>query len=275
MERHGFSPSKSFGQNFLIDPAVPEKIAAGAAPDRETSVLEIGPGIGALTRALSARSGEVFALEVDRSLEPVLRETLSELSNTSVIFGDILKTDIRKFAADSFSFNKTAAVSNLPYNITTKAVTALLEARVFGSVTLMLQREAARKITACPGDADRCLFGVVVNHYATPSKLFSVPAGSFYPAPKVDSVVLRLEAKPPFPTPEGEKMFLAAARAVFSNRRKTILNNIAAAFCEVGKDGAERFLKRLKIDPGRRGESLTLEELYGISGELMQIIQSI
>lgn len=275
MARHGFTLSKSLGQNFLTDPAVPEKIAISAMLGPDVSVLEIGPGIGSLTRSLAARSGEVFALEIDRALSPVLDETLSDLNNVSVVFGDVLKTDLRAFASERFSFKKAVAVSNLPYYITAKTITALLEAGIFHAVTVMLQKETARKITAGPSDADRCLFGVIVNHYSIPVKLFSVPAGSFYPTPKVDSVVLRLDARPHDENAEQNELFLAVARAAFASRRKTIQNNLAQAFPELGKGGAERLLKELDIDPGRRGESLSTDEFYKITGRLMQKIQSI
>jgi 16S rRNA (adenine1518-N6/adenine1519-N6)-dimethyltransferase len=274
MGRHGFSLSKSLGQNFLIDPAVPEKIAESAALDAETSVLEVGPGVGCLTRALSARAAEVFAVEIDKSLQPVLNETLAGLDNTKVIYGDILKTDIRALAAERFSFRKAVAVSNLPYYITTKTITVLLTSRVFSSVTVMLQKEAAKKLTASPSEEDWCLLSVIANHFSIPRKLFSVPAGAFYPAPKVDSVVVRLDSKASDLSGGEQDIFFSLVRAVFSNRRKTVLNNIASAYPEIGKSGAQPLLERLEISPDRRGESLTLPELYGISSELMQMLQS-
>jgi 16S rRNA (adenine1518-N6/adenine1519-N6)-dimethyltransferase len=138
----------------------------------------------------------------------------------------------------------------------------------------MLQKEAAKKMSARPSDVDWCLLSVIVNHYSVPAKLFTVPAGAFYPAPKVDSVVVRLCANRRSMSDPEQALFFSVARAVFANRRKTALNNIASSFEGVGKDGASAVLAKLEIDPGRRGESLTLPELYGISSELMQIIQS-
>lgn len=274
MRRHGFSPSKSLGQNFLTDPAIPEKIADGAGLDKDTSVLEIGPGIGALTRALARRCGEVFAIEIDKSLKPVLQETLSGVENIKVIYGDILKTDLRRFAKEHFSCRKAVAVSNLPYYITTNAITALLEPRVFGSVTVMMQKEAARKITASPSEQSWCLLSVIANHFSVPKKLFSVRREAFFPVPNVDSVVLRLDMKPSNLAAPEQEMFMAVARAVFANRRKTVLNNLSSAFESLDKNCAAAILDELNIDPQRRGESLDLPDLYRIACRLMQIIQS-
>ena len=274
MVKHGFSFSKSLGQNFLIDPSVPEKIADGAGLDRETAVLEIGPGIGSLTRALSLRAGEVCAVEIDRALSPILAETLSGYPNASVFFGDILDVDLPSFIKEHFSLKNIVAVSNLPYYITTKTITALLESGLFRTVTVMLQREAAKKLTALPGDADWCLFSVIVNHYASVKKLFNVPPGSFYPMPKVDSVVLRLDTNPVRFSPEKHTLFISVARAAFISRRKTIQNNLSAAFSNTDRETIFNLLTTLGIEPTRRGESLTLTELYGITQGLMQIIQS-
>ena len=188
--RHGFHFSKSMGQNFLIAGWVPQDIADAAGLDKSCAVLEIGPGIGPLTRQLSLRAGKVAAVELDSSLLPILRETLADCSNVEVIPGDIMKLDIGAIISDKFSGFTVKACANFPYNITTPVLTKLLEAGCFQSITVMIQREVARRICAAPGDPDCGAFSLFCQYHARCELLFEVPPQCFLPAPKVTSAVV-------------------------------------------------------------------------------------
>ena len=188
--RHGFHFSKSMGQNFLIDASVPRDIAMSSGADERCGVLEIGPGIGPLTVQLSRLAGKVAAVELDRSLLPVLEETLAECDNVQVISGDVLKLDLPALVREQFPGLTPMVCANLPYNITTPVLTALVEAGCFSSLTVMIQREVARRICAAPGTADYGAFSVFMQYHTEPQLLFDVPPECFYPAPKVTSSVL-------------------------------------------------------------------------------------
>ena len=203
--RHGFHFSKSMGQNFLIAGWVPQDIADAAGLDKSCAVLEIGPGIGPLTRQLSLRAGKVAAVELDSSLLPILRETLADCSNVEVIPGDIMKLNIGAIISDKFPGFTVKACANLPYNITTPVLTKLLEASCFQSITVMIQREVALRICAAPGDPDCGSFSLFCQYHAHCELLFEVPPDCYLPAPKVTSAVVRLtpHAAPPVAGDEG------------------------------------------------------------------------
>ena len=192
LARHGFRFSKRMGQNFLIESWVPAQIAQASQAGPDCGVLEIGPGIGPLTVQLAQRAGRVACVELDRSLLPILAETLASYDNIEVISGDVLKLDLPALADRAFSGLTPLACANLPYNITTPAITALLQAKRFACITVMIQREVAKRICAAPGQPDYGAFSVFCQYHAQPELLFEVPAACFLPAPKVTSAVLRL-----------------------------------------------------------------------------------
>ena len=259
----GFRFSKAMGQNFLIAPQIPHRIAETLPEGSGCGVLEVGPGLGALTEALAGRAGKVVAVELDARLLPHLRATF-EGRNVEIVEGDILKTDIPSLVRDRLPGMPHAAYANLPYYITTPAVSALLEAKCFDSITLMVQKEVARRICSAPGTPDYSAFTAYVAYHAEAKTLFSVPAGCFYPAPKVDSAVIRLEtrAEPPV-KPRDEALFFRLIRASFENRRKTLSNSVAGVLG--GKEKAVKALLAAGIDPQRRGETLSLPEFALLS----------
>ena len=188
LARHGFRFSKSLGQNFLTASWVPEDIAESARLNENTGVLEIGAGVGCLTRELSARAGKVVCVELDRALEPILAETLIGCKNVEMVYGDILKQDIPALVAEKLNGLRPVVCANLPYNVTSPLLTALIEAGCFESITVMIQREVARRICSKPGTADYGAFGIFVQWYEEPELLFDVPPHCFVPAPKVTAV---------------------------------------------------------------------------------------
>lgn len=270
LERHGFRFSKALGQNFLIDGSIPEKIAAGSGVDGNFGVLEIGPGIGALTAALSARAGRVLAVELDKKLLPILAETLSDCPNVRVIGGDILKLDIAKTVREEMPGLRYAVCANLPYNVTTPVLTALAEARVFETVTVMVQREVARRMTAAPGTADYGAFSVFIQYFSTPRVLFDVPPAAFLPRPKVTSSVVAMAMRREKPAEvEDEAMFFRTVRASFAQRRKTLVNGLEFAFGpRLGKEALKRILADCGIKPLTRGETLGIPEFARIARAL-------
>ena len=199
LSRHGFRFSKSLGQNFLVADWVPRSIADSAGLDADTCVLEIGPGIGCLTRELSERAGKVVAVELDGALRPVLTETLADLANVEVVYGDILRQDLAALTAERMPGLRPVVCANLPYNVTTPVLTKLIESGLFDTVTVMIQREVARRICAAPNTPDYGAFGIFVQWHMTAELLFDVPPGCFIPQPKVTSSVIRLtrRAAPP------------------------------------------------------------------------------
>ena len=274
LERHGFRFSRSMGQNFLIRSWVPEKIAESAGIDRETGVLEIGPGIGCLTKQLADRAGKVLSVELDRSLEPVLEETLSGCGNVEILFGDVLKQDLRALAAERLAGLRPVVCANLPYNITSPVISALLKAGCFESLTLMVQKEPARRICASAGEADYSAFSIFVQWHAAASLLFDVPADCFLPQPKVTSSVIRLErrAQPPCPVADEELLF-RVVRAAFAQRRKTLVNALAASFGELGKQELAGCVAACGAEEKVRGEELSIREYCLISDEISRKIR--
>ncbi len=253
----GFQFTKSLGQNFLISPEIVERIADSAGLDAETAVLEIGPGFGALTNALSARAKQVVALELDQSLFPVLAKTLADRANVRLVQGDALQADYRALLADC-GCSRLAAAANLPYYITTKSILRLLRARLFDRVTVMIQREAAGKLVCSPGSENWCLFSLLARHYADIRLLFTVPRSCFYPQPKVESAVLTFEPRLPL-SEAAETKFSAIAEAVFAMRRKTLGNCLKSMPEVLAK------LTACGIDAARRGESLTVSEAESLA----------
>jgi len=269
LERHGFRFSKALGQNFLIAPWVLRKIAEAAELDKGCGVLEIGPGVGCLTAELAERAGKVVAVELDRALKPVLAETLRGLDNVEVLFADALKTDFPKLTAEKFAGLRPRCCANLPYSVTTPVLTALLEPRVFERVTVMVQREVARRICAKPGTAEYGAFTVFCDWHAAPEMLFDVPPDCFLPRPKVTSAVLRFKAlKAPPASVRDEALFFRVVRAAFNQRRKTLENALANGLGGVPKAEIGAAIADLGLDPRVRGETLGVREFAALADRL-------
>ena len=255
--RHGFHFSKSKGQNFLTDGHIPERMAQAAGLTPSTGVLEIGPGMGALTRSLCARAGHVTALELDEKLLPVLAETMEGFDNLTVVQGDVLKTDLGAFPA-------TVACANLPYNITTPAITALLSCRRFTKILVMVQREVAQRICARPGTSEYGAFTVFCRHYAQAETLFNVPASSFTPRPKVESAVVAFLPNETPLLPRDDDLVLRLSRAAFGQRRKTLANALSSGF-GISKERLTSCVAGLGHDPNIRGEALSYEQFVKLA----------
>lgn len=266
LSRHGFRFSKSKGQNFLTAAWVPEDIAEASGADGNTGVLEVGPGIGCLTAELSKRAGRVLAIELDNALKPVLRETLTDCDNVEIMFGDAGKLDLKELVNEKLPGLRHTVCANLPYNVTTPLITAFLEAGCFDTVTVMIQKEVAQRICARPATADYGAFTVLVNWYAEPELLFTVPPSCFIPQPKVTSAVVRLRLRKTPPVEiKDEALFFRIVRASFGMRRKTLSNALSASFGEIGKENIEKLITDQGFDPMVRGETLSISDFAKIS----------
>ena len=268
LKSRGFRFSKAMGQNFLTDSSVPERLAEGAGVDRDCSVLEIGPGIGALTAELSGRAGNVVAVELDRELPAILEITLSGRSNIEIVSGDILRMDLGSLADEKMPYGRKLVCANLPYNITTPVLTKLIDSHLFESITVMIQKEVAERICSSPGTAEYGAFTVYANYHTVPRILFDVPPSSFIPQPKVTSSVIRLDIRerPPVDCPD-EKLLFRIVRASFSQRRKTLINGLASAV-PLGKEELEAAVVSCGFDAKIRGETLGLEGFAAVTGEI-------
>lgn len=272
LSEHGFTFSKSLGQNFLINPTVCPRMAEACGADSDTGVLEIGAGIGVLTAELAKRAKKVVSLELDTRLIPVLAETLGEFSNVEVLNADVLKIDLNKLIDDCFQGMHIAVCANLPYYITSPVIMALLESRIpVDAVTVMVQKEAAARLCAPVGSRDAGAVTVAVNYYAQAEKLFDVSAGSFMPAPKVDSSVIRLNIRkePPVEVSD-EKFFFRVIKAAFGQRRKTASNSLSAGL-GIPKDKVSAAIAAAGFEPSVRAESLTMQELARLSECLLNM----
>lgn len=269
LELHGFHFSKAKGQNFLIASWVPEQIAEQSGVDGNTGVLEIGPGIGPLTQQLALRAGKVCAVEVDERLAPILDKTVGEFDNLEILWGDVLKQDIPALVREKFAGLRPMACANLPYYITSPILSALLEAKCFEKVTVMVQKEVAQRIAARPGTADYSAFTVFCQYYAQPEILFDVPAHCFMPQPKVTSAVICLHIREQLPWKiANESIFFRVVRASFAMRRKTLHNGLAAGFPELGKAGAKELLQECGFPENVRGETLGIPEFAVIANAI-------
>ena len=269
LSRHGFRFSKSLGQNFLTAAWVPERIAEEAGLDEQTGVLEVGPGVGCLTEQLSMRAGKVLAVELDKALRPVLAETLAGRENVEILFGDVLKQDLPALVREKLPGLRPVICANLPYNVTSPLLTAFLEAGCFETVTVMIQREVAKRICAPAGTPDYGAFGLFVQWHYAPELLFTVPPHCFLPQPKVTSAVIRLTRRTAPPADvRDEGLLFRVIRAAFNQRRKTLSNALSAAMPELTKPDCERILKLCDLDTNIRGEKLNLGDFARISNEI-------
>ncbi|MBU3819695.1 MAG: 16S rRNA (adenine(1518)-N(6)/adenine(1519)-N(6))-dimethyltransferase RsmA [Candidatus Faecalibacterium intestinavium] len=268
-EKYDFALSKGFGQNFIINPGVCPKIVDGSGIDRSWGVIEIGPGIGVLTKELARRAGKVVAIEVDKRLPPVLAETLAEFDNVKILLQDVLTLDLHQLIREEFPDMPVAVCANLPYYITSPIIMKLLEDRLpIRSVTVMVQKEAADRLAAAPGTRESGAISCAVQYFAEPKMLFTVQPGSFYPAPKVTSAVVRLDIRPaPAVQVPDEKGYFALVRAAFGQRRKTAANSIASGL-GLPKEAVLAALERAGLDPRVRPEKLTLADFAALQAAL-------
>ena len=267
--RHGFRFSKSMGQNFLIEHWVPRDIAETSGAAAGKAVLEVGPGIGPLTHQLALRADKVVSVELDKALYPILAETMKEHDNFELVSGDILKVDIPALVEEKFGGLDAIACANLPYNITTPAITALLEAGCFSAVTVMIQREVARRICAAPGSSDYGAFSLFCQYHANCELLFEVPPTCFIPAPKVTCSVVRLVPRPAPAEVDDPDHFFRVIKAAFAQRRKTLLNGLTSAFgSRLSKEELAGVIAACGLPADVRGERLGIPEFAALSREL-------
>ena len=275
LKRHGFHFSKSMGQNFLIDPAIPLEIAESSCASEQNGVLEIGPGIGALSHELCERAGKVVAVELDKTLLPILEETMARYDNFEVVSADILKTDIPALVREKFGGLTPIVCANLPYNITTPAITALIEAKCFESITVLVQKEVAERLCAAPGTSAYGAFSVFMQYHTEPEYLFAVPRECFEPQPKVTSAVLRavVRREPPVRV-EDEKLFFRVVYAAFALRRKTLVNSLMTAFgAQLTKEQVTQAVTSCGLEANIRGERLGLPEFAALSAAIGALLR--
>ncbi|MBR1751059.1 MAG: 16S rRNA (adenine(1518)-N(6)/adenine(1519)-N(6))-dimethyltransferase RsmA [Ruminococcus sp.] len=274
LSRHGFTFSKSLGQNFLVNPSVCPRIAEMGGAASDTGVIEIGTGIGVLTNELCKRAKKVVAVEIDERLAPVLDETLCEYDNFKLIIADVMKVDLADLIAREFDGMDVVVCANLPYYITSPVIMRLLESRLkIKSVTVMVQKEAGTRLLAKVGSRDMGAVTVAVNYFSTPKLLFNVSRGSFMPAPNVDSCVIRFDIREHTPAGvDDEEFFFKAVRAAFSQRRKTLANSVSSAM-GIEKQIVIKAIENASLPPACRPESLSMQELITFAGELKKLLK--
>lgn len=271
LTKHGFNFSKALGQNFLINPSVCPKMAQQCGIDENTGVLEIGPGIGVLTCELAQRAKKVVAIELDKRLLPVLNETLSEFDNVKIINNDVMKMDLKSLLTEEFFGMNVVVCANLPYYITSPILMKLLEERLnLSAITVMVQKEVAQRICAGAGNRNSGSISLAVNYYAEPEILFFVKSGSFMPAPKVDSAVIRLNIrKNPACEVCDEKLLFKIIKISFLQRRKTVVNALSNNL-NLSKETLLSVFDELKIEAKSRAENLTLEQFAKLTNFLFE-----
>lgn len=275
-ERYGFRLTKSLGQNFLTDKNIIDNIIEASNIGENDLVIEIGPGIGVITKEAAAKAGSVIAVEIDKNLIPILQETLADETNVKIINRDILKTDLTAVIEEEKKnfpqMESVRIIGNLPYYITTPIIMKLLEDGVpADSITVMMQKEVADRIKAAPGNKERGALSVAVQYYCQVVKVTDVPKEVFVPAPKVDSTVLRLDIRKEKPVElKDDKLFFKAVKSGFAQRRKTLLNSLASG-TGLGKDKIGQILEEADIDPGRRAETLDIDEFAKIANGMFEM----
>ena len=273
LERHGFTFKKSFGQNFLTDTNILQKIVDTAEIDDQVNVIEIGPGIGALTEFLAERAAEVMAFEIDHRLVPILADTLRDFDNVTVVNEDILKVDLAQHIQNFKNPDlPIKVVANLPYYITTPILMHLIESGIpFSEFVVMMQKEVADRISAQPNTKAYGSLSIAVQYYMTAKVAFIVPRTVFVPAPNVDSAILKMVRRPePAVAVEDEKFFFKVSKASFTHRRKTLWNNLTGYFGKTDevKDKLTKALDQAGLSPSVRGEALGLEEFASLADAL-------
>ena len=273
LERHGFTFKKSFGQNFLTDTNILQKIVDTAEIDDQVNVIEIGPGIGALTEFLAERAAQVMAFEIDHRLVPILADTLRDFENVTVVNEDILKVDLAQHIQNFKNPDlPIKVVANLPYYITTPILMHLIESGIpFSEFVVMMQKEVADRISAKPNTKAYGSLSIAVQYYMTAKVAFIVPRTVFVPAPNVDSAILKMLRRPePAVAVEDEKFFFKVSKASFTHRRKTLWNNLTGYFGKTDeiKDKLTKALDQAGLSPSVRGEALGLEEFASLADAL-------
>ena len=271
LKKYNFNFQKKFGQNFLIDSHVLEKIIAASGVTKEDCVLEIGPGIGTMTQYLAENAREVVAVEIDKALIPILNDTLSEYGNVTIINEDILKVDVNRIVQEKNGGKAIKVVANLPYYITTPIIMGLFESHVpLESITIMVQKEVADRMQVGPGTKDYGALSLAVQYYAKPEVMIQVPPTCFMPKPSVGSTVIKLTRyeRPPVEA-DDEKFMFSLIRASFNQRRKTLVNGLTnATNIKTGKADVLKALEEMKLPSAIRGETLTLEQFARLSNLL-------
>lgn len=274
LQKYDFVFQKKFGQNFLIDSHVLDKIVSAAGITKDDFVLEIGPGIGTMTQYLAASARKVFAVEIDKALIPILEDTLKEFDNVQVINQDILKVDIKKLAEEHNDGKPIKVVANLPYYITTPIIMGLFEAHVpLENLTVMVQKEVAKRMEAGPGTKDYGALSLAVQYYAEPYIVANVPCNCFMPRPNVDSAVIRLTRHEQMPVAvKDEAQMFKMVRAAFNQRRKTLVNSLNnSPELNFTKEEIQNALAEMNLSATVRGEALTLEQFAALSDLLSAI----
>lgn len=274
MESSGFTFSKALGQNFLINPSVCPKMAELCGADENTGVIEVGPGIGVLTNELCKVAKKVVAIELDERLPAILGKTLADHDNIKVISGDVMKIDLHKLIEDEFQGMDVVVCANLPYYITSPVIMKLLEEKLpIKALTVMVQKEAADRLCAQMGTRECGAVTAAVRYYSEPKLLFKVSAGSFMPAPKVDSAVIRMDVdKKPALEIKDEKLFFRVVRGAFSQRRKTVANSLSSML-SIDKQTVNSAIVKAGVNPQARPEAMTLEEFAALSNALLEEMQ--
>jgi len=267
LERHGFRFSKSMGQNFLIDETIPQDIAASSQADKSCGVLEIGPGIGPLTAELARRAGKVVSIELDKTLLPILQETLAEFDNVEIISGDVMKLDLDAIIKEKFQGLTPIVCANLPYNITTPVMTKLMETESLRSVTVLVQKEAAKRLTSVTKEVGPLYWEL--QYRMKTEYLFDVPPDRFVPQPKVTSAVMRcVRRDTPAVEVDDESFFLKVIHGAFLLRRKTLVNSLSSAFPKLDKTAIQTAIEGCGLPPTVRGEALDLKDFAALSKAL-------
>lgn len=275
VEKHGFKFSKSLGQNFLIDDNVIDRILAGARLSEGDKIIEVGPGIGTLTREMGKVADQVVAIEIDKTLIPILQETLSDLENVEVINQDILKVNVEELVKEKLSGGPVKLVANLPYYITTPIVMKFLEENIpVTDIVVMVQKEVADRMNAGPGTKDYGALSVAVQYYCETEIVAKAPRHMFIPQPNVDSTVIGLHVRPERKYHvDNEEIFFKTVKASFGQRRKTLLNALGGLGF-LSKDEIKEVLAEANIDEKRRGETLTIEEFATLSNKVNSRVHS-
>ena len=274
IQKYGFAFQKKFGQNFLIDPHVLEKIIASAGVTKDDMVLEIGPGIGTMTQYLAESAGRVVAVEIDKNLIPILQETLKDYDNVTVIHNDILKVDIAELAEKYNGGRPIKVVANLPYYITTPIIMGLFESHVpIDNITVMVQKEVADRMQEGPGSKNYGALSLAVQYYAEPYIVANVPPNCFIPRPSVGSAVIRLTRHKDAPVQtKDEQMMFRLIRASFNQRRKTLQNGLNnASDLHFTKEQIASAIESMGLPPAVRGETLTLEQFAKLTDLLVEL----
>lgn len=275
MQMFSLNFHKEFGQNFLINRSVVEDTAEECCDDKSSTILEIGPGIGTLTREIAARHSRVICLEIDTALIPVLKFTLDDFDNVTVYNEDVMKVDLEELLRPAFEAGNVSVCANLPYYITTPILMKLLESRLpFRSITVMVQAEVADRLVASASSKDYGAITAVLGYYGTARKILDVPAENFIPAPKVDSAVVRIDLyeERPF-QPKNEEMFFRTVKAAFEQRRKTLPNSLMTGFSSLGKQKITEVIESCGHPANVRGERLSTADFVVLSDALYDALE--